>query len=54
MFNEITNRGALSTGGVTTKGIVPTKGRWPYLSIKSCITLDEISPTLSDHLIGYY
>ena len=42
------------TGGVTTKGICTTKGRWPYLSIKSGVTLDEINPTLSDQLIGYY
>ena len=42
------------TGGVTTKGICTTKGRWPYLNIKSGVTLDEINPTLSDQLIGYY
>ena len=44
----------LGTGGVTTKGIFTAKGRWPYLSIKSGVTLDEINPTLSDQLIGYY
>ena len=48
------DEGIIVTGGVTTKGICTTKGRWPYLNIKSGVTLDEINPTLSDQLIGYY